>query len=61
VALTYDDPKRGTWPVLLGALKRAGFDEVSTDNSYTVKQQTFVQRRSPGASQQDTLTVFGKP
>lgn len=61
VALTYDDPKRRTWPVLLNALKQAGFDALSTDNSYSVKQQTFVQRRSPKASQRDTLTVFGKP
>ena len=60
-ALTYDDPRQGTWPVLLNALKRAGFDEVSAHSSYAVKQQTFVQRRSPGASKRDTLTVFGKP
>ena len=60
-ALTYDDPRQGTWPVLLDALKRAGFDEVGATNSYAVKQQTFVQRRSPGASRRDTLTVFGKP
>ncbi len=60
-ALTYDDPRQGTWPVLLNALKRAGFDEVSAHSSYAVKQQTFVQRRSPGASKRDTLIVFGKP
>ncbi len=60
-ALTYDDPRHGTWPVLLNALKRAGFGELSAHNSYAVKQQTFVQRRSPGASKRDTLTVFGKP
>lgn len=61
VALTYDDPRQGTWPVLLSALRRAGFDEMSAHSSYAVRQQTFVQRRSSGASKRDTLIVFGKP
>ena len=60
-ALTYDDSTQGTWPVLLSAMKRAGFDEVSAHSSYAVRQQTFVQRRSARASKRDTLTVLGKP
>ena len=59
--LTYDDPKQGTWPVLLTALLTAGFQELGGKLSYTIKQQTFVQRRSPRATQEDTLTVFRKP
>ena len=59
--LTYDDPKQGTWSVLLSALLGAGFEELGGKLSYTIKQQTFVQRRSPRATQEDTLTVFRKP
>ena len=60
-ALTYDDPRHGTWPVLLGEFERAGFETVSAGKPFTVRQHTFVQRRSLSASRADSLTIFRKP
>lgn len=58
--LTYEDRRHGTWPLLLKALQAAGFEAPGAPTSFRVRQETFVQRRSSGASGRDSLVVLLK-